>query len=279
MFGYLIIGGILTFVVVPAVRVAMRVQSKSARAKSLGQAGESAVDYCLRRFKGKKFARVQDLLLPSRGKTSQIDNLLISPYGIFVIEMKNYSGIIKGRADRPKWLQTFPRGKYPPREFPNPLWQNEGHIRALQFLLARSHPHVPFYNLAVFSDKATLPNIPDVVALSDLRKALKDRMQGEAVLSEEDVASIKTLLEKNNLKDKTSRAEHVEYAKNTASKVKQREIDAMLRERALANKPMADKVQQTYWTGRAALNRRIEEAELMCDNSRVQKPVSPSIDR
>lgn len=35
---------------------------------------------------------LHDLLLPYKDGTTQIDHVIISPYGIFVIETKNYTG-------------------------------------------------------------------------------------------------------------------------------------------------------------------------------------------
>ncbi len=54
-----------------------------------------------------------------RGST-QIDSILISQYGIFVLEVKNYSGWITGRVADSHWRQTHYRRQY---EFQNPLRQ------------------------------------------------------------------------------------------------------------------------------------------------------------
>ncbi|MEC7370234.1 MAG: nuclease-related domain-containing protein [Pseudomonadota bacterium] len=36
-------------------------------------------------------------------RTTQIDNLLVSPYGLFIIETKNINGWIFGSENRPNW--------------------------------------------------------------------------------------------------------------------------------------------------------------------------------
>ena len=89
MLVYLIVGGVLVAIFVPA---AIQVGWRLIKPKLRGNAGESKVERCLRKFKGPGFARTKDIMLPTRGKTSQIDNLLVSRYGIFVIEAKNYDG-------------------------------------------------------------------------------------------------------------------------------------------------------------------------------------------
>jgi len=68
------------------------------------------------------------LRLPD-GSTTQIDHIIVSRYGIFVIELKNYQGWIFGDPNAPNWTQVFgPKRKYP---FQNPLRQNYRHIKAL----------------------------------------------------------------------------------------------------------------------------------------------------
>lgn len=75
---------------------------------------------------------MNDLLIPnfkSRTSYSQIDHLIITPYGIFVIETKNYNGEIKGtRGDR-NWSVGNRFKMY------NPLMQNYSHIKAVEQLL------------------------------------------------------------------------------------------------------------------------------------------------
>lgn len=73
-----------------------------------------------------------DLILPVAGGTTQIDHLVLSRFGIFVIETKNMSGWVFGSADRAKWTQVQKRSK---RQFQNPLRQNYAHVKAVQEIL------------------------------------------------------------------------------------------------------------------------------------------------
>lgn len=64
--------------------------------------------------------------------TTQIDHVLVSRFGIFVIETKDYKGwIFAGPRDR-YWTQVLYRTKF---RFRNPLHQNHRHVRAIQELL------------------------------------------------------------------------------------------------------------------------------------------------
>jgi hypothetical protein len=68
--------------------------------------------------------------------TTQVDHVLVSRYGVFVIETKHYSGWIFGDAHTREWTQTtisrFGPNKY---KFMNPLHQNYKHIKAIQSTL------------------------------------------------------------------------------------------------------------------------------------------------
>lgn len=76
---------------------------------------------------------LSDLILPVAGGTTQLDHLVLSRFGIFVIETKNMSGWIFGSADQQKWTQVQKGGKR--RSFQNPLRQNHAHIKAVESIL------------------------------------------------------------------------------------------------------------------------------------------------
>ena len=67
------------------------------------------------------------------GDTSQIDHVVVSKYGIFVIETKNYKGWIYGSEKGKTWTQVNYKQKH---KFQNPLHQNYGHIKALKETLS-----------------------------------------------------------------------------------------------------------------------------------------------
>lgn len=97
----------------------------------------------------------KNLLLPSsKNGTTEIDHLVVSPYGVFVIETKHYYGTVMGDRDLKEWVQdTGLETKY----FPNPLDQNYGHLKAVQEVA-----HVRFedmISIVVFAGEAEIPDI------------------------------------------------------------------------------------------------------------------------
>lgn len=79
-----------------------------------------------------QYQLIHDVTLPIRGGTTQIDHLVVSRFGVFVIETKNMSGWIFGGANQAQWTQVIFQEK---QKFRNPLWQNYKHVRAVQELL------------------------------------------------------------------------------------------------------------------------------------------------
>jgi hypothetical protein len=82
------------------------------------------------------YRRIDDLILPASNGTTQIDHVVVSRYGIFVIETKNIRGWIFGDADGDRWTQSIYGVKH---QFQNPLKQNYRHTRCLADFLKVDH--------------------------------------------------------------------------------------------------------------------------------------------
>lgn len=93
-----------------------------------------------------------DLFFRSNGCSTQIDHVIVSPYGVFVIETKGYKGWILGGENSQYWTQTLYRSKY---RFYNPIKQNDGHVRFLRYLL-KCEVDIPFIPIVVFNNDADL---------------------------------------------------------------------------------------------------------------------------
>jgi restriction system protein len=75
------------------------------------------------------YRKIDDVIVPSDSGTTQIDHVLVSVYGVFVIETKNIKGWIFGSPESDKWTQSIYGKK---NQFQNPLKQNYRHIRCLE---------------------------------------------------------------------------------------------------------------------------------------------------
>lgn len=95
--------------------------------------GEARLSHALKmRFVAPNFHLLNHLTLRLKDGTTQIDHVLVSRFGVFVIENKDYKGwIFAGPGDR-YWTQVLYRAKF---RFQNPILQNHRHVRAIQELL------------------------------------------------------------------------------------------------------------------------------------------------
>ncbi|MEP2783738.1 MAG: nuclease-related domain-containing protein [Pseudoruegeria sp.] len=154
------------------------------RASVLGSIGELKVALRLRRALDPDIYTIfHEVLLPSRGGTTQIDHVIVSRFGIFVIETKNMSGWIFGGADQKSWTQSFPRKKL---KFQNPLRQNYRHLRTLEDVLAV--PRAALHNVVVFVGPASpKTKMPDNVLWNTRDLAEFVLRQGEPVFSQAEV--------------------------------------------------------------------------------------------
>ena len=74
--------------------------------KNIGKFGEKRVARKLD-WLSKEYITLNDILLPTNYGTTQIDHIVVSPYGIFVIETKNYKGWIFGHENSEEWKQSL----------------------------------------------------------------------------------------------------------------------------------------------------------------------------
>ncbi len=123
-----------------------------ASARFKGWLGEANVNRGLRRLDPAQYHLFHDLYLPRPdGKgTTQIDHIVVSSFGVFVIETKNYKGWIFGDEKHRQWTQQVYRKK---SRFQNPLHQNQLHVRALMGFLAL--PESAFRSVIFFIGDAT----------------------------------------------------------------------------------------------------------------------------
>jgi len=116
-----------------------------------GVIGEWMVNFIIsRNFKRPGYILFKDILLPTEDGTTQLDHVLLSPYGVFVIETKNMKGWIFGKEKQAKWVQQIYKHK---SYFQNPLHQNYKHTKVMEELLRLDKDHIK--SLIVFIGSAT----------------------------------------------------------------------------------------------------------------------------
>jgi hypothetical protein len=108
---------------------------------------------------GRLYRRFHGLIVPSPSGTTQVDHVIVSVFGVFVVETKCYRGVIHGAERDAEWtVRNFFR-VYP---FQNPLRQNYRHIRCLAEYLGL--PAACFRSVVIFQGGARLnTHLPNVL--------------------------------------------------------------------------------------------------------------------
>ncbi|MDR6981840.1 hypothetical protein J2X32_000448 [Rheinheimera pacifica] len=138
----------------------------SARIK--GALGEWALHRVLVSELPASYQHYRNLVIPAeKGDFTEVDHLVLSPFGIFVIEVKNYRGCIFGGEKQPQWTVQRFRSKH---QFMNPLHQNYKHTQAVKQLLGLSGQDGDnVYSIVAFSLRAEFKfQIPANVMYTDL---------------------------------------------------------------------------------------------------------------
>jgi hypothetical protein len=144
----------------------------------------------------KTYHQMHDLVLETKDGTVQIDHVIVSPFGVFVIETMDMGGTIFGKTFDPDWTQTF---KGETIKFPNPLKPNYDRKLALNGVLRIGADKL--FSIIAFTGNSTFEiAMPDNVTLGkDFVNYIKSK---DAVLIEESevpliVAKIQSSLSKN----------------------------------------------------------------------------------
>ncbi|WP_238457933.1 NERD domain-containing protein [Alkalihalobacterium alkalinitrilicum] len=185
-----------------------------------GFIGEKTIATFLSQLDKEKYIVINDVVLNVAGKTSQIDHVIVSNYGVFVIETKNYKGWIYGGEKNQYWTQVIYKRK---ERFYNPLWQNYGHVKALQNALI-NFGDIPYIPIVVFSINATLKKVEvtsDVVYSVNLLKTIKKYDQ-ETLSQSKKEQIINQLKVLNHQKDGQLKKQHVQTIKQNQKTAKEK---------------------------------------------------------
>ena len=178
--------------------------------KIKGFLGEKSVAFFLSQLDPVKYKVINNIMLQSGNGTTQIDHVVVSNYGVFVIETKNYKGWIIGNEFDDYWTQVIFKRK---EKLRNPIKQNFGHIQALKDALSE-YTGVNYVSIVAFTTKADLKvkTSTDVVYTINLPKTI--RKYCDETISDYVKEQIYNKLLSLNIDDKERRKEHVRAIHN-----------------------------------------------------------------
>ena len=156
-----------------------------------------------------KYVVLNDIMIAVNGKTHQIDHIVLSKYGIFVIETKQYNGYITGSKYDKQWVRHFKGNEL--KYYTNPIRQNYGHVKVLCQLFNISEKYV--FNIVCIPSKNVKLNIKHdgelttTVDIIDKILSYKDELI-------DNVDELKDKIMSNNITDKAVKKRHVEKIKS-----------------------------------------------------------------
>lgn len=175
-----------------------------------GIAGEFQVNALIKIFLPKgKYHLIKNVTLPTEDGTTQIDHIIVSRFGIFVLETKNMAGWIFGEEHQKQWTQKIFRKSY---KFQNPIHQNYKHLKTLSLCLNIDEQYL--FSVIVFiggsSFKTHLP--PSVTHARGCISYIQAK--NDILLSDEQVFEIVSAIDNERFKRgfKTNR-KHVAHVK------------------------------------------------------------------
>lgn len=174
--------------------------------------GEKKVSFRLKLLNSKKYKVLNNVLIQTENRSSQIDHIMITNSGIFVIETKNYSGWIFGHERAYEWTQTLYKRKH---KFRNPIKQCQGQIKTLKRVLSE-FDSIKYYPVVVFTGDAVLKDVTSYAPVlygNELLSYIRDYSKIKR-LSDDEVERIEEKIIELNKTDRASRKLHIRKAKS-----------------------------------------------------------------
>lgn len=167
---------------------------------------ESKVRACLKLLEKPNYYTTHDITIPKEDGTSQIDHVIVSTKGVFVIETKGHRGEIYGQEDDYQWT-CINGGKH---SLYNPLKQNIGHIKA--FIGLTGLLNHQFISIIVFPEnpkfKTVLPQ--NVVNFFELVNYIKS-FDADILTQEEVIKTVGIMEIYRKERSQQTLDEHIKY--------------------------------------------------------------------
>lgn len=193
-----------------------RKESPRCKSQRKGELGEYKIEVQLAQLPS-AFKVVSNLLFTTEQGFEQIDHLVVSPYGLFILEAKNLAGLIVGEEDDENWHQAI---TWRVKSFTNPLYENQSHIQALKKQV-NFEENWPIYSYVTFSRRGELKVISGFVFYdTDILPALLKRAEQAEVLNGKEIEKLINEIDKINILDTNIRNEYA--ARERRQRLRQR---------------------------------------------------------
>lgn len=181
--------------------------------KIKGFLGELHIRELLKSLPEKDYLIINNCLIQNGNSTTQIDHVVASIYGIFVIETKNYNGIIYGNEFAKNWTKYIFDYKY---TFYNPIRQNYAHISALKNMFPNLDD-AKFISIVAFSNNVKIKVSATKAHVIRFKEILTTILNYKEIInSYNDIYTIRHILNKKN---QTTLKNSIVHTNNIKTKV------------------------------------------------------------
>ncbi len=174
-----------------------------------GALGEIQSSISTKKLDSATYKTLHDVYLPTKYGSTQIDHIVVSKHGIFVIETKYWSGKLYGSEEADYWKQYLPGTV---NRLYNPIKQNAGHVIAVSNITKSLTPLAPISIIAV--KNAAVLRVRSQTAVVKIAELADEIMRHQSVvLSQHQVEAIVALLQNANITDAAVRKQHAEQVR------------------------------------------------------------------
>lgn len=151
-----------------------------------------------------EYPRFHDLIIPSSNGTTQLDHIVVSKYGVFIVETKSHKGWIFGDEKQRNWTQVLFKKKF---SFQNPLRQVYRQKKVLAEFLGIEETRV--FSIVYFNGNCLLKtDLPNNVMTSCLDTYI--RSYTEQIFNDEEVIEISNKIESLKKNSNLKLVDHLE---------------------------------------------------------------------
>jgi len=181
----------------------------SLRAIIKGFTGELKTTFVQKLFLDEEYRIFNNVLIPTESRSTQIDHIIVSKYGVFVIETKDKTGWIFGDPKEAQWTQVIFNDRY---RFQNPIRQNYLHTKSLAEFLRIDHKVI--HSLIIFwgdcEFKTPMPEYVFKGNVFNTKYTNYIKSKNKTILSENEVDRICSILKE--VKDSKNIFDNISHA-------------------------------------------------------------------
>ena len=164
-------------------------QDEEQERRLAGKRGEKVVTDEIKRVKRKDDYLFTNVKISFKGKRTECDNIIVNNFGVFIIEVKNYSGSLSDNENDDEWVE---RKYFEEKNVKNPIKQVRRQIDILSKRLKNNGLRAWIDGYVIFIHDNSPVNSKYIISLDDIDRVI--HTQGKNKLTNEQVEKISEII-------------------------------------------------------------------------------------